>query len=140
MNDDIEHATGLEKKEMLARLAGNLDPYHMNAIKRVEGATKEKPTEVPSAFEARIVGCVCKSISAMGQWQSHTQNWFAIIVYHLQATKIKHTFNGCGYIKEYQNVASAATGSNWSPLSHLTVKSSNEYNVNINNQQLPTYN
>lgn len=59
MNDPIEHATGLEKKELLAKLAGNDDPYHMKAITRGP-STKENPTMVPSAFDARIVGCVCK--------------------------------------------------------------------------------
>lgn len=59
MNDPIEHATGLEKRELLAKLAGNEDPYHMNAIKRGV-STKEKPTLIPSAFEARIIGCICK--------------------------------------------------------------------------------
>lgn len=59
MNDPIEHATGLEKKELLAHLAGNEDPFHMNAIKR-GASTKENPTMIPSAFDARIVGCICK--------------------------------------------------------------------------------
>lgn len=58
MPEPIDHATGLEKKEMLAALAGNDDPYHNNAIKRGVG-TKEKPTLVPSAFDARIIGCIC---------------------------------------------------------------------------------
>lgn len=56
--DPIDHATGLEKKELLAALAGNDDPYHMKAIKRGVG-TKEKPTLIPSAFDARILGCIC---------------------------------------------------------------------------------
>lgn len=59
MPDPIDHATGLEKKELLAALAGNDDPYHMKAIKRGVG-TKEKPTLIPSAFDARILGCICK--------------------------------------------------------------------------------
>lgn len=59
MNDPIEHATGLEKKELLAQLAGNDDPYHMKAIKRGP-STKENPTMIPSAFDARIIGCVCE--------------------------------------------------------------------------------
>lgn len=59
MPEAIDHATGLEKKEMLAALAGNDDPYHNNAIKRGVG-TKDKPTMIPSAFDARIIGCICK--------------------------------------------------------------------------------
>lgn len=61
MNDPIEHATGLEKRELLAKAAGNDDPFDMHVIKRAEG-TKDKPTLIPSAFDARIVGCVCKYI------------------------------------------------------------------------------
>lgn len=56
--DPIDHATGLEKKELLAALAGNDDPYHMKAIKRGVG-TKDKPTLIPSAFDARMLGCIC---------------------------------------------------------------------------------
>lgn len=59
MPDPIDHATGLEKKELLAALAGNDDPYHMKAIKRGVG-TRDKPTLIPSAFDARILGCICK--------------------------------------------------------------------------------
>lgn len=74
-NDPVDHATGLEKKELLAKLAGNDDPYHMKAIKRGVG-TKEKPTLIPSAFDARIVGCICKLSLAMphilGKFMIHT--------------------------------------------------------------------
>lgn len=56
--DPVDHATGLEKKELLAALAGNDDPYHMKAIKRGVG-TKDKPTLIPSAFDARMLGCIC---------------------------------------------------------------------------------
>lgn len=59
MNDPIEHATGLEKRELLAKAAGNVDPFDMHILKRAEG-TKDKPTLIPSAFDARIVGCICK--------------------------------------------------------------------------------
>lgn len=59
MNDPIEHATGIEKRELLAKAAGNDDPFDMRVIKRVEGG-KDSPTLIPSAFDARIVGCICK--------------------------------------------------------------------------------
>lgn len=59
MNDPIEHATGLEKRELLAKAAGNEDPFDMHIMKRAQGA-KDSPTLIPSAFDARIVGCVCK--------------------------------------------------------------------------------
>lgn len=59
MPDALDHATGLEKKELLATLAGIDDPYHNKPVKRGAG-TKDKPTMVPSAFDARIIGCICK--------------------------------------------------------------------------------
>ncbi|XP_050420489.1 cytochrome c oxidase subunit 5B, mitochondrial-like [Adelges cooleyi] len=65
--DPLDLATGLEKKEMLARLAGNDDPYNLKAIKRGV-STKEQPTEIPSAFEARIVGCVCEEDASHIKW------------------------------------------------------------------------
>lgn len=62
--DPIDHATGLEKKELLAALAGNDDPYYNKAIKRGAG-TKDKPTLIPSAFDARILGCICELMDAI---------------------------------------------------------------------------
>lgn len=59
MNDPIEHATGLEKRELLARQAGDNDPFDMRVFKRGPG-TKESPNMIPSAFESRLVGCVCE--------------------------------------------------------------------------------
>ena len=76
---DLEQATGLEKKELDAHVAGeevNLlaeasidahlefyfdiqDPFGMSVHKVVWG-TKQKPTIVPSMYEERLVGCVCK--------------------------------------------------------------------------------
>ncbi|XP_050544796.1 cytochrome c oxidase subunit 5B, mitochondrial-like [Daktulosphaira vitifoliae] len=65
--DPLDLATGMEKKEMLARLNGNDDPYNLKAIKKGVGS-KDKPTEIPSAFEARIVGCVCEEDSSHIKW------------------------------------------------------------------------
>lgn len=59
MNDPIEHATGLEKRELLAHRAGDTDPFDMRVFKRGPG-TKENPNMIPSAFESRLVGCVCE--------------------------------------------------------------------------------
>lgn len=56
----LDHATGLEKKELLAALAGIDDPYHNKPVIRGP-STKDNPTMVPSAFDARIIGCICKS-------------------------------------------------------------------------------
>lgn len=61
MNDPVEHATGIEKRELLARIGGNDNPFDMKVIKKNDGS-KDKPTLIPSAFDSRIVGCICKSI------------------------------------------------------------------------------
>jgi len=45
--DPLDLATGLEKKELLARAAGNDDPFEIAAIKRGVG-TREQPTKIPS--------------------------------------------------------------------------------------------
>lgn len=59
MNDPLEHATGIEKRELLAKAAGNDNPFDMKVFKRGAG-TKENPNLIPSAFDARIVGCICE--------------------------------------------------------------------------------
>lgn len=59
MNDAMDHATGIEKRELLARAAGNDDPFDTKVLKRAKG-TKDAPTLIPSAFDARIIGCICK--------------------------------------------------------------------------------
>lgn len=58
MGDPLEHATGLEKKELLAKVAGNCDPFDIEGITRGPG-TRSQPNEVCSAFDSRIVGCYC---------------------------------------------------------------------------------
>lgn len=58
MPDPLELVTGMQKKEILAAMEGNCDPFHNNVVKRGCG-TKENPTLIPSAFEGRIVGCIC---------------------------------------------------------------------------------
>ncbi|GFT23034.1 cytochrome c oxidase subunit 5B, mitochondrial [Nephila pilipes] len=63
----IEHATGLERKELLARAAGNEDPFGMNVLKRGPG-TKDKPNLVPSFEEKRIIGCICEEDSTVINW------------------------------------------------------------------------
>lgn len=59
MNDPTEHATGIEKRELLAMKAGNENPFDMKVFKRGPG-TKDSPNLIPSAFDARLVGCVCE--------------------------------------------------------------------------------
>lgn len=61
MSDPLDHATGIEKRELLAKQAGNDNPFDMKVLKRGPG-TKDQPNLIPSAFDARIVGCICKLI------------------------------------------------------------------------------
>ncbi|CAK1593883.1 unnamed protein product [Parnassius mnemosyne] len=58
MHDHLDHVTGLEKRELLAHLAGDCDPFRIMAIKKGPG-TFECPNLIPSAFDKRIVGCIC---------------------------------------------------------------------------------
>lgn len=64
MGDPIDHATGLEKRELLAKAAGDSNPFHMYVIKRQNG-TEDCPNEIPSAFERRLVGCICEKDSTV---------------------------------------------------------------------------
>lgn len=59
MADPLDHATGIEKKEILSYMDGKFDPFHMGVVKRGEG-TAENPTLIPSAFNMRLIGCICK--------------------------------------------------------------------------------
>ncbi|XP_035213599.1 cytochrome c oxidase subunit 5B, mitochondrial-like [Stegodyphus dumicola] len=63
----IEHATGIERKELLARAAGNDDPFGMKVMKRGPG-TKDQPNLVPSFEDKRIVGCICEEDSTVINW------------------------------------------------------------------------
>ncbi|KAF6197820.1 hypothetical protein GE061_008787 [Apolygus lucorum] len=67
MPDPIEHATGLEKRELLAKVAGNDNPFDLLVLKRGPG-TKENPNQVPSAFDSRILGCVCEEDATAVNW------------------------------------------------------------------------
>lgn len=67
MGDPLEHATGLEKRELLAQAAGNDNPFDMKVFKRGAG-TKDCPNEIPSAFDSRIVGCVCEEDATSVNW------------------------------------------------------------------------
>ena len=63
MPDELGHAVGLQRLEMLAGLKGKEDPFEMH-VKEIdeETGTKEKPTLVPSMYDTRLVGCICKCI------------------------------------------------------------------------------
>merc|ERR1712042_107771 len=67
MNDPIDHATGLEKYELLAAQAGNDDPFFLKAQPRAEG-TKECPTIIDAMDNFRMVGCVCNEEDTNIKW------------------------------------------------------------------------
>lgn len=64
---DLEQATGVERKELEAILAGNPDPFDLS-IKKGAPGTRETPTLVPSMYEERIIGCVCEEDSTSINW------------------------------------------------------------------------
>merc|ERR1719430_521354 len=67
MPDSLEHATGLEKYELLAKQAGNNDPFFLKAITRGKG-TKNDPTIVNAMDNYRMVGCVCAEEDTNIKW------------------------------------------------------------------------
>ncbi len=64
---DTEQATGLEKKEIDALVAGVEDPFNMKVQTGPVG-TKDKPRLVPSMYEERIVGCICEEDQSYINW------------------------------------------------------------------------
>ncbi|EDO37383.1 predicted protein, partial [Nematostella vectensis] len=62
-----EQATGLEKAEYDALVAGYEDPFRLKMANGPPG-TKDNPTIVPSGYEERIVGCVCEEDATMIRW------------------------------------------------------------------------
>lgn len=67
MGDPLEHATGLEKRELLAKVSGNDNPFDLKVIKRGAG-TKTQPNEIPSAFDSRLIGCICEEDATCVHW------------------------------------------------------------------------
>ncbi|XP_014674191.1 PREDICTED: cytochrome c oxidase subunit 5B, mitochondrial-like [Priapulus caudatus] len=67
MPSGADHATGLEKKELLAKAAGNENPFDMRVIKRNAG-TKDTPNQIPSIFDKRLVGCICEEEATCVTW------------------------------------------------------------------------
>ena len=65
---DLEIATGNERKELEAILAGNPDPFNMHTVNKGAPGTRESPTLVPSMFDERIVGCICDEESTSVAW------------------------------------------------------------------------
>merc|ERR1712189_128988 len=67
MPDPIEHATGLEKYELLAKQAGNEDPFFLKAVVRAKG-TKDAPTVINAMDNYRMMGCVCNEEDTNIKW------------------------------------------------------------------------
>ena len=67
LNDPIEHATGIEKFELMAKKAGNDDPFFLKARSRGKG-TKEEPNIVDAMDSYRMVGCVCNEEDTNIKW------------------------------------------------------------------------
>ena len=85
MPDPLEHATGktqpgfflvknqnllwsgLEKYELLAKEAGNEDPFFLKAVQRTKG-TKDTPTIIHAMDNYRMVGCVCNEEDTNIKW------------------------------------------------------------------------
>jgi len=67
MPDTLGHAVGIERYELLAKLAGNEDPFEMNVKKRAKG-TVDEPTLIPSLYEKRLVGCICEEDAVSINW------------------------------------------------------------------------
>ncbi|MCL4123631.1 UNVERIFIED_CONTAM: hypothetical protein GTU68_048875 [Idotea baltica] len=72
MPDPIEHSTGLERQELLAKAAGNENPFDMRVYKRTSGDANN-PTIVPSFCKSRIVGCICQEEATSINWMWLTQ-------------------------------------------------------------------
>jgi len=67
MPDTLGHSVGPERYELLAKLAGNEDPFEMNVKKRAKG-TRNEPTLIPSLYEKRLVGCICEEDATCINW------------------------------------------------------------------------
>eukprot|EP00088_Acartia_fossae_P039683 TRINITY_DN412_c0_g3_i1.p1 TRINITY_DN412_c0_g3~~TRINITY_DN412_c0_g3_i1.p1 ORF type:complete len:133 (-),score=41.85 TRINITY_DN412_c0_g3_i1:159-557(-) len=65
--DPLEHATGVEKFELLAKEAGNDDPFFMKAVSRGKG-TMTEPNIVNAMDTFRMVGCVCHEDDTSIKW------------------------------------------------------------------------
>ncbi|XP_068678755.1 cytochrome c oxidase subunit 5B, mitochondrial-like [Montipora capricornis] len=65
---DAEQATGLEKKEYDALAAGIEDPFNMVPLSGPPG-TKDKPIEVLSMYDSRILGCICEPDATSIVWR-----------------------------------------------------------------------
>jgi len=60
--DPLEHATGREKKMIIARLAGD-DRYEPKVFYRAQHTTVDYPNLVPIHYSDKLVGCLCEADS-----------------------------------------------------------------------------
>ncbi|XP_005100500.1 cytochrome c oxidase subunit 5B, mitochondrial [Aplysia californica] len=65
--DSLGHSVGVERYELLAKEAGNDDPFQMKPIKRAKG-TFDEPTIVTSPNAKRMIGCICEEDSLTINW------------------------------------------------------------------------
>ena len=63
----VQSFLGLEKYELLAKQAGNDDPFFLKAVQRSKG-TKDSPTIIHAMDNYRMVGCVCNEEDTNIKW------------------------------------------------------------------------
>merc|ERR1712061_872868 len=67
--ETIDHATGPEKLELLAKQQGNDDPFFMRVVERSGfKGTKDDPIIVDALDKYRMVGCCCKKGDTTVSW------------------------------------------------------------------------
>ncbi|CAH2245916.1 cytochrome c oxidase subunit 5B, mitochondrial-like [Pararge aegeria] len=73
-HDTLDQLTGIQKRELLAHLAGECDPFRILSIKKGPG-THECPNLIPSAYCSRLVGCVCHPDTMHIEWIVVHMGW-----------------------------------------------------------------
>ncbi|XP_066258595.1 cytochrome c oxidase subunit 5B, mitochondrial-like isoform X1 [Euwallacea similis] len=68
----VQHAANLQTQTVLPKasstsMSGNDNPFDVTVMKKGPG-TKGDPTEIPSAFDARLIGCICEDDSTSISW------------------------------------------------------------------------
>jgi len=85
--DSLGHSVGVERYELLAKEAGDDDPFQMKPIKKAKG-TFEEPTVVTSPNPKRMIGCICEEDSLTINWmyihkgvpsRCECGNWFKLV-------------------------------------------------------------
>lgn len=67
MPDSLGHSVGVERYELLAKEAGDDDPFQLKPIKRAKG-TVDEPTVIASPNAKRMVGCICEEDALTISW------------------------------------------------------------------------